>query len=89
MAIQFNRLFGLAKASERSKVKNTDLTNLLFLDGSQRKLPVNGRQHISENGTLHISKVNKKEDECFYECEISQDGGHSARTRIFLKVTSK
>lgn len=58
-------------------------------DGSSRKLPINGRQHISLNETLHISKVNKKEDEGSYECEILQESGLSVRTKIHLKVISK
>lgn len=32
-------------------------TSINTIDGSQRKLPTNGRQHISPNGTLHIRYV--------------------------------
>lgn len=31
-----------------------NLHSSIHTDGSQRKLPTNGRQHISPNGTLHI-----------------------------------
>lgn len=60
-----------------------------FKDGSSRKLPINGRQYISPNGTLHISKVNKKEDEGSFECEVQQENGPLAKARIHLKVISK
>ena len=62
---------------------------LLSIDGSSRKLPINGRQHISPNGTLHIAKVNKKEDEGSYECEVQQESGLVAKTKVHLKVISK
>ncbi|XP_075585762.1 uncharacterized protein LOC124494681 isoform X5 [Dermatophagoides farinae] len=57
-------------------------------DGSQRKLPTNGRQHISPNGTLHISKINKKEDEGTYECEVAfaSNKESTSRTKLHLNV---
>ena len=61
----------------------------MFLEGANRKLPLNGRQHISSNGSLHLSKLNPKEDEGSYECEVHQDGTTPVKSKFFLNIQSK
>ncbi|XP_064651143.1 cell adhesion molecule DSCAM-like isoform X4 [Lineus longissimus] len=49
-------------------------------------LPINHRQHVSDEGTLTIQNIQRNYDEGFYTCTVKNNGGQGSSRKVFISV---
>ena len=54
-----------------------------------RKLPLNRRQTVFANGTLHVDNVFRDEDQGEYRCQVHDQLGRQDEGRLHVRVLSK